>query len=72
MEIPTKKVKVFDTNLKPAISNWVNGRMNLKFNFISNLYIVYELNFWPHNPTNNFTLQVFFKYSQINKKCRQK
>ena len=22
-------------------------------NFISNLYIAYELNTWPHNPTNN-------------------
>ena len=67
MEIPTKKVKVFDTNLKPTISNWVNGRMNLKFNFISNLYIVYELNFWPHNPTNNFTLQVFFSTVKLTR-----
>ena len=26
-------------------------------NFILNLYIVYELNTWQHNPTNNFTLK---------------
>ena len=26
-------------------------------NFILHLYIVYELNNWPHNPTNNFTLK---------------
>ena len=25
--------------------------------FILNLYIVYELNTWPRNPTNNFTLK---------------
>ena len=26
-------------------------------NFILNLCIVYELNTWPRNPTNNFTLK---------------
>ena len=26
-------------------------------NFILNLYIVYELNTWSRNPTNNFTLK---------------
>ena len=25
--------------------------------FILNLYTVYELNIWPHNPTDNFTLK---------------
>ena len=54
------------------MSNLANGKVHLKFNnsvsvqtfcsllysnFISNLYIVYELNAWPCNPTNNFTLK---------------
>ena len=57
--------------LEPTMSNLVNGRVILKFNisalvqksssslystFILNLYIVYELNNWPRNPTNNFQL----------------
>ena len=52
--------------------NLDNGRVNLKIsnsasvqkgfpslhtNFILNLYIVYELNTWPRNRTNNFTLK---------------
>ena len=52
--------------------NLAVGRVNLKFNnsvivqkgfsslysnFILNLYIVYELNTWSRNPTNNFTLK---------------
>ena len=28
-------------------------------NLILNLYIVYELNNWPCNPTNNFPLKIF-------------
>ena len=54
------------------MSNVANGRLILKFNnsvlvqkslsslysnFISNLYIVYELNTWPRNPYNTFTLK---------------
>ena len=54
------------------MSNLVHGWVILKFNnsileqkifsslysnFILNLYIVYELNNWPRNPTNNFTLK---------------
>ena len=54
------------------MSNLANGRVDLKFNnfvlvqksfsllynnFILNLYIVYELNTCPRNPTNNFTLK---------------
>ena len=54
------------------MSSLANGRINLKFNnsvlvqtifsklyssFILNLYIVYELNTWPRNPANNFTLK---------------
>ena len=49
-----------------------NGRVNLKFintvlvqkgfsllygNLVLNLYIAYELNTWPHNIVNNFTLK---------------
>ena len=30
---------------------------NLLHNLILNLYVVYELNNWPRNPTNNFTLK---------------
>ena len=52
--------------------NLANSRVILKFNnsvlvhknssslhsnFILNLYIVYELNNWPHYPTNNFPLK---------------
>ena len=70
--IPSEKIKPFDTNLEPIISNLGHGRANVKFsnsvlvqkfcsslysNFILNLYIAYELNTWPHNSTNNFTLK---------------
>ena len=73
-----EKIKPFDTNLEPITSTLANGRVILKFNksvlvqkcysslysnFILNLYIVYELNNWEHNPTNNFTHK---------KKCNQK
>ena len=33
------------------------GFSSLYSNFILNLYIVYELNTWPRNPVNNFTLK---------------
>ena len=54
------------------MSNLANGRVNLKFNnsvleqgsfsslysnLILNLYVVYELKNWPHNPTNIYTLK---------------
>ena len=54
------------------MSNLANDRVILKFNnsvlvqknssslysnFILNLYIVHELNNWPHNPANNFPLK---------------
>ena len=68
-----KKIKPFDTNIKPTMSNLANGRVILKFsnsvlvqksssswytNFISNLYIVYQLNKWPRNPSNNFPVKI--------------
>ena len=70
--ISSEKLKPFDTNLEPTMSNLANGRVILKCNnsvlvqnffsslcsdFILNLYIAQELNTWPHNPTNNFTLK---------------
>ena len=56
--ISSEKIKAFDTNLKPSISNFANGRLILKVNnsalvqkcssllytsFVLNLYIVYEV-----------------------------
>ena len=56
------------------MSNLANGGVNLKFkntvfvqkshsslydNFILSLYLVYELNHWPRDPTNNFPLKYF-------------
>ena len=66
------KMKSFDTNLELTMSNLTNGTVTLKFNnsvlvqkhfstlysnFILNLYIVYELNTWSRNRTNNFILK---------------
>ena len=63
------------------MSNLANGRVILKFNksvlvqkslsslysnFILNSYIVYELNTWPRNPTNNFTLKNCLFLVQLN------
>ena len=57
------------------MSNLANGRVILKFNnsalvqknsstlysnFTLNLYIIYELNKWPRNPTNTFLLKNCF------------
>ena len=54
------------------MSDLANDRVILKFdnsvleqtsssslhsNFFKNLYIVYEINNWPRNPTNNFSLK---------------
>ena len=70
--ISSEKIKPFDTNFEPAISNLANGGVNLKFNssilvqksfssmysnLILNLFIVDELNNKPRNPANNFTLK---------------
>ena len=60
------------------MSNVVNWRAILKFNnpalvqkifsslhssFILNLYIVYKLDTWPRNPTNNYTVKNCFEQS---------
>ena len=87
--ISSKKIKPFDTNLELIMSNFANGRVTLKFNnlflvqkgfsslyskFILNVYIVYELNNWPRNPTNNFPLKIKISivYIQISEKYNQK
>ena len=72
--ISSEKIKPFDTNLEPTLSNLTNCKVILKFsnfvlvqkrfpslhgNFILNLYIFYELNARPRNPTNNFTSKIF-------------
>ena len=66
--ISPEKNKSFDANLGPTMSNLANDRVILKFNntllvqkkssafhsnSILNLYIVYELNSWSRNSTNN-------------------
>ena len=46
------------------MSNLANGRINLKFkNSVLKqkvIYIVCELNKWPHNPTSDFTLKIVY------------
>ena len=70
------------------MTNLVNGKVSLKFknsvlvqksssslksNFILNLYIVYELNNWPRNPTYMFsTKKLSIWHSQITKKRNKK
>ena len=81
--ISSEKNIPFDTNLEPIMFNLANGKVILKLNnsvlvqkrlssmysmFILNLYI--ELNTWPRNPNNNFTLSNCFLVP--HKKCRQK
>ena len=65
--ISSEKIKPFGTNLEPTMSNLANltilfsvlvqKNSSLFSNFIFNLYIVYELNNWPRNPTNNFSIE---------------
>ena len=68
--ISSEKTKPFDTGLATKMSNLASGRVNLKTNNsvlvqkrFSSLYsnfilnLVYELNTWPRNPINNFTLK---------------
>ena len=71
-EISSPKIKPFDIGLELTMSNLANSRVNLKSsnsflvqkrfsslysNVILYLYIVYELNTWPSNRVNNFTLK---------------
>ena len=70
--ILSEKIKPFDTKSEPIMSNLANRREILRFNysvlvlksssllyrkFILNVYIVFELDKWPHNLTNKFTLK---------------
>ena len=67
--ILSQKNRPFYINLEWTMSNLAYGRVTFKFNdsvlvkrstaslysnFIVYLYIVYELNNWPRNLTNNF------------------
>ena len=85
--VSPEKIKPFDTNLEPTMSNLANGRVILKFNssvlvqkisyslhsnFILKLYIVYELNNWQRNPSNKFALKIVYLVSQISKIRNQK
>ena len=50
-------------SLKLKFNNSVLVQKNsslLYNNFILNLCIIYELNNWPHSPTNNFTLKIVY------------
>ena len=74
-KISYEQIKPFDTSLQPTMSNLANGRVNFEFsksalvqksffsslysNFILNLYIFYELNTWPRNPANKFSLKKY-------------
>ena len=68
-----KKIKPFDalnmTNLANGrvslklkylvlVKKKKKKNFSLCSDFILNLYKVYELNNWPHNPINNFTLKI--------------
>ena len=49
-----------DSRVKLKLNNYVLARKifsTMLFNFILNLYIVYELNAWPRDPANNFPLK---------------
>ena len=67
-------LKPFGTNLELTISKLTNSRVVLYFNNSAlvqkissslynnldlNLYIVFELNIWPGNPTNHFPLKTY-------------
>ena len=85
--ISSQKNRPFYINLECTMSNLAYGRATFKLNhsvlvqkstsslysnFSVYLYVVYELNNWPRNPSNNFPLEVVYCYSQISKKCNQK
>ena len=70
--ISFEKIKLFGTKLKPTMYNLANSIVILKFkyyvleqrrfsslytNFISNLYLIYELNNWSRNSINNFLVK---------------
>ena len=70
--ISSAKAKPFDTKLESTKFNLANGWVVLKFinsflvqksssssysNYILNVYILYKLNNWPRNPTDNLLLK---------------
>ena len=72
--ISSEKIKPFDTNLEPTMSNLANDIVILKSknsilvktssllytNVILNLHIVYELNDRPHSPFKNVRLEIVY------------
>lgn len=63
-EISSQNIKPLEPTLVPIMSILAKDRISIKFkdlkfnaNSIINLYMVYELNNWPNNPNNNFTLK---------------
>ena len=71
--ISSEKNNQFDSSFELTMFILTNARVILKFNnsglvqksssswssnFILNLYIVYELNNWPHNSTKHFPLKI--------------
>ena len=73
--VSPKKIKPFDAHLVPTMTNLGNGKLSLKFNdsvlvqkgssslysnFILYLYVVYDIDTWPHKLTNNFTLKIVY------------
>ena len=70
--ISSKKIKSFDSNLEPTISNLANSKVILIFNnsvlvqkqfsllyinFVLNIYVIYELNTCSCNASNSLTLK---------------
>ena len=63
IRISSVKINPFDTILEPTITNLASGRVILKFNnsgLVQKSYIVCELINCPHNPTNNFPLEIVY------------
>ena len=70
--MPTRKP--FDPSLALIMTNLVNDRVSIKssnsvlgqsssllyITLILQLYLVYEINTLPRNPSNNFTIKVFY------------
>lgn len=49
-----------------------NSSSSLYGNFMLTLFIVYELNKWPRNPTNNFALKSVYLVQSNKKKEKNK
>ena len=69
----SEKIKPFDTNFDTNNSVSVQKRFSSLYSYFDlNLYIIYELNDWPRNPTNSFLLKnCLFGSVKIRKKRSQ-